>query len=61
MIPGYYDDFDQWMLPNRVLIIYGPRRFGKSPLKYRFDSCDNIRVRGGKIYSGQSFQLLRLC
>lgn len=55
MLPRFYANIDKWFLPNRVLIIYGPRRVGKTTLlknylstctlKYRYDSGDNIRVR----------------
>jgi len=50
--------------PNKVLIIYGPRRVGKTtlldnflkdtPLKYKIDSGDNIRVR--QILGSQDFK-----
>lgn len=47
---------EKWVKPQRVLILYGPRRVGKTTLldqflsraagKYRLDSGDNIRIHG---------------
>ncbi len=54
MIKRVYDDVEQFLEPGRALVIYGPRRVGKttlleqylkrSPYKYRFDVGDNILV-----------------
>ena len=50
-----YEPLDQYLQPNRALLIYGPRRVGKTtllqnflaktPLKYKLDSGDNIRTQ----------------
>ncbi|MBI5369574.1 ATP-binding protein [Candidatus Uhrbacteria bacterium] len=63
MIQRIYQDFEQFLLPGRVLVIYGPRRVGKTTIinaylkqtkfKYKFDSGDNIRTR--QILSSQDF------
>lgn len=55
MITRYYKDLDPFLKENRALIIYGPRRVGKTTLlnnflshthlKYRLDSGDNIRIQ----------------
>ena len=54
MIERNYSDLDRLLEPGRVLVIYGPRRVGKTTLlnqytrhtkyKYRLDNGDNIRV-----------------
>ncbi len=55
MIIRLYDDLDPFLKPNQALIIYGPRRVGKTTLlenfikkttlKYKLDSGDNIRIQ----------------
>jgi uncharacterized protein len=55
MLKRYFDQLDTHLKPNRVLIIYGARRVGKTTLlehyldstKYRFrlDNGDNIRLQ----------------
>jgi predicted AAA+ superfamily ATPase len=55
VIYRFYDDLNPFLKANRALIIYGPRRVGKTtllenfikntPLKYRLDSGDNIRIQ----------------
>jgi len=55
MIPRFYEDLSPFLQANRVLIIYGPRRVGKTTLlkgflsktslKYKLDSGDNIRIQ----------------
>lgn len=52
MIRRIYEPLDQFLKPNKVLLLYGPRRVGKttllkqtlanSELKYKLDSGDNI-------------------
>jgi len=54
MIKRIYDDIEELLEPGRVLVIYGPRRVGKTTLiqqylkrttlKYRSDVGDNIRT-----------------
>lgn len=66
MIPRFYNSLDKILPRNKVLIIYGSRRVGKttllnallesSGLKYKIDSGDNIRV--GEILSSRDFDLL---
>lgn len=58
-----YEPLEQHLQPNRVLLIYGPRRTGKTTLlqnllsqtrlKYKVDSGDNIRTQ--QILSSQDF------
>lgn len=55
MIKRYFSPLEPLLEPNKVLVIYGPRRAGKTTilreltentsLKYRFDSGENIRVQ----------------
>lgn len=55
MIKRHYDNLDRYLQPGKALIVYGPRRVGKTTLlqnfldqtklKYKLDSGDNIRVR----------------
>lgn len=62
MIPRAYE-IEKLLEPGRVLVIYGPRRVGKStlvqnyinntPYKYRFDMGDNIKIQ--QILSSQDF------
>lgn len=54
MIKRYYD-LKRLIRPNKVLVIYGPRRVGKTillndflsktKLKYKLDSGDNIKIQ----------------
>lgn len=62
-IPRQYDDLKPYLKPGRVLIIYGPRRTGKTTLlknflkqttlKYKLESGENIRMQ--QILSSQDF------
>lgn len=36
LIPRYYQDIEKWLKPNKVLVIYGPRRVGKTTLVKEF-------------------------
>src|SRR5258706_14683639 len=55
MIKRVYDNIGSFFHPKEVLILYGPRREGKTTLlenflndtslKYRFDTGDNIRTQ----------------
>lgn len=63
MFKRAYEPLDPRLMPNKALIIYGPRRVGKTtllhnflqqtPLKYKLDSGDNIRTQ--QILSSQDF------
>ena len=63
MIKRIYDNLDDFLVPNKALIIYGARQVGKTTLlrnylskkdiKYRFDSGDNIQIQN--ILSSQDF------
>lgn len=54
-IPRVYENFDNFVKPNKVLTLFGPRQVGKttllksylqnSKLKYRFETGENIVVR----------------
>lgn len=58
-----YEPLDQYLHPNKVLVVYGPRRVGKTTLlqnylqqtgmKYKLDSGDNIRTQ--QTLSSQDF------
>lgn len=55
MIKRIYDNLNDYIKPNKALIIYGPRRVGKTTLlqdylgktnfKYKLDNGDNIRLQ----------------
>lgn len=55
MIPRAYQPLDQYVQPGKVVVLYGPRRVGKTTLlqnflsqtalKYKLDSGDNIRTQ----------------
>lgn len=64
LIPRIYDNLNQYLDPNKVLILYGPRQVGKTTLltnflsktklKYKLDSGDNIKIQ--QIFASQSFK-----
>lgn len=66
MIPRYYDDLNKFLRPQRVLVMYGPRRSGKttilkkfleqSPLRCKLDSGDNMRTQ--ILFESQDFESL---
>lgn len=55
MIPRFYDDLNTSLRPHRILVVYGPRRAGKTtllnrflekyPLRHKIDSGDNLRTQ----------------
>ncbi|MBI2264936.1 MAG: ATP-binding protein [Armatimonadetes bacterium] len=55
MIKRFFSRLDTYLMPQKVLVIYGPRRVGKTTLlnaflksttlRYKLDSGDNIRVQ----------------
>ena len=63
LLPRLYDHLGKYLKSGRVLIIYGPRRTGKTTLlknflkqtglKYKLESGENIRVQ--QILSSQDF------
>jgi predicted AAA+ superfamily ATPase len=63
MFKRAYEPLDQYLHPNKVLVVYGPRRVGKTTLlqnylkqtklKYKLDSGDNIRTQ--QSFSSQDF------
>lgn len=67
MILRYFNDLSDMLPDNKVLIIYGPRRVGKTTLvnllmekanlKYKIDSGDNIRTRN--VLTSEDFQLIK--
>ena len=67
LIPRFYQDLNEYIKPNKVLIIYGPRRVGKTTLvkqylktikeKVRIESGDNIETQ--RILSSQNLTLLK--
>ena len=64
MIPRIYDDLEKLIKPSKALVIYGPRRVGKTTTltnylndtvwKYKLDSGDNIETQNR--LSSQSFK-----
>jgi len=60
----YYENLEKYLESNKVLVIYGPRRVGKTTLlqnflsrtscKYKLDSGDDIRVQ--EVLGSQDFQ-----
>ena len=66
MLWRYYN-LEEYLEPNKVLILYGARRVGKTTLlkkflnrtslKYRLDSGDNIRLQ--QVFASQDFQLIK--
>lgn len=66
MIPRIYDDLEAHLSPQKVLVLIGARRVGKTTilnnylkktrLKYRLDSGDNIQIQ--QLLSSQDFRLI---
>lgn len=66
-IPRKYADIESRLHPNKVLVIFGPRRVGKTTLitdflstykgKYRLESGDDIRAR--EILGSEDLSLLK--
>lgn len=64
--PRFYANIEPYLQPGKVLLIYGPRRVGKTTLvteyltktkwKYKLDSGDNIRTQ--QTLSSQDFSLV---
>lgn len=67
MISRFFGDIEPFLHSNKVLVIYGPRRVGKTTLlnqylsktklKYRLDSGDNIRVQ--EVLSSHDFKAIK--
>src|SRR4030066_2373612 len=63
MISRIYDNLEKYLEPNRAVVIFGPRRVGKTTLlnqflaktklKYKLDNGDNLKVQ--EILSSQDF------
>ena len=55
MINRFYDNLDKYLIPGKVLVIFGPRQVGKttllnhylgqSKLRYRFETGSNVKVQ----------------
>ncbi|NTU47252.1 ATP-binding protein [Candidatus Roizmanbacteria bacterium] len=66
MIPRIYDNLTPHLQDNKVLILYGPRRVGKTVLlqnyvktcglKYRFDTGEDISVQ--HVFNSQSKEII---
>ncbi len=62
-IPRFYENLEDYLEPNKVLVVYGSRQVGKTTLlrhflsktkmKYKLESGDNIKVQ--QILSSQDF------
>ncbi len=67
MIQRFYQNLEQYIDPNKVLVIYGPRRVGKtvlltsylnqSHLKYKLVSGEDISVQ--EVFASQSIEKLK--
>lgn len=67
MIKRFFSPLGKLLDPNKVLILYGPRRVGKTTLlnellknttlRYRFDSGENIRIQ--EVLSSRDFDKIR--
>ncbi len=67
MIKRFFSPIEPLLSPNKVLVIYGPRRVGKTTLlkellektalKYRFDSGENLRVQ--EIFESGDFERIK--
>lgn len=63
LLPRFYQKLGEYLEPNKVLVLYGPRQVGKTTLleqflaktklKYKLDSGDNITTQ--QILSSQDF------
>ena len=66
MINRIYDDLENLLKPNNVLILFGPRRVGKTTLikgflnrtklQYKFDNGENIDIQ--EIFSSRRLSLI---
>ena len=66
-IQRFYQDLDSYFEPGRALIIFGPRRVGKTtllndflkrtPLRHKLDSGDNIKTQ--HVLGSQDFSAIR--
>src|SRR5258708_6500409 len=66
-IPRFYDNLESFIEPKRALIVFGPRRVGKTTLlrtvlekthaKYRFDSGENISIQ--EVLGSQDFGAIK--
>ena len=69
-IVRYFEDLEHFIKPNKALIIFGPRRSGKTTLlntflsktnmKYRLDSGDNIKGLKGIAYTKAKDAVLKM-
>jgi hypothetical protein len=67
VIPRFYKSLETFCLPNKALIIYGPRRVGKTTTlrnylaetsyRYRLDSGDNLAIRD--LFASADFQAIK--
>ncbi|MCK9379303.1 MAG: ATP-binding protein [Candidatus Moranbacteria bacterium] len=67
MIKRFFGYLEPLLEPNKVLVLYGPRRVGKTTLlkellkkttlKYRFDSGENIRVQ--EVFMSNDFDKIK--
>jgi uncharacterized protein len=67
MITRIYDNLEKYLKPEKVLVIYGARRIGKTTLlkqyikrtnlKYRLDSGDDLGIR--EVLSSERIQLIK--
>ena len=66
-IPRYYDNLENYLTPNKALLIFGPRQVGKTTLlneflkntnlKYKLENGDNIKVQD--VLSSEDFDRIK--
>lgn len=67
MLPRHYENLQKYLEKNKVLVLYGPRRVGKTTLlrkflqhtkmRYKLDSGDNMETQ--EILSSQNFSRIQ--
>lgn len=57
MIDRFHEPLDRYIQPNRVLLIYGPRRCGKTTLLQRFLAGTSLKTR---LVSGDDIRMQQL-
>jgi len=54
LIPRFYNNLEQYVQPGRVLVIYGPRRVGKSTLISHYFNRQKCKKT---VVSGDDFRI----
>jgi uncharacterized protein len=66
-IPRHYQKLENFLKPNKAVVIFGPRQAGKTTLikkflettsyKYRLETGDNLRI--AEVFESNNFELIR--